>query len=87
MSGGAAGSLAVVMLIAAVLLASRNTLITFLLGLSHERAIVWHGFTSLLALLLGLYHACASSTFADLTGACVRRSLHAFPASKPCRPA
>ncbi|KAG2448227.1 hypothetical protein HYH02_006812 [Chlamydomonas schloesseri] len=51
-----AGNVAVAFLIAAYVLASRNNAVTFLLGLSHERAIAWHGLAAAGAVALALYH-------------------------------
>lgn len=39
-----------------VALAGRNNVLTFLLGLSHERAIWWHGLCVAAAVGTGLYH-------------------------------
>ena len=43
-------------LIIAYVLATRNNAVTFLLGLSHERAIAWHGMAAAAAVGLALYH-------------------------------
>ncbi|PNW85477.1 hypothetical protein CHLRE_03g188300v5 [Chlamydomonas reinhardtii] len=51
-----AGNVAVTFLIIAYVLATRNNAVTFLLGLSHERAIAWHGLAAAAAVGLALYH-------------------------------
>lgn len=53
-------------LMVTMLLASRNSLLTFLLGLSHERALAWHGFMAVVATLLSLYHA--NTAYLDIDG-------------------
>ncbi|KAG2483535.1 hypothetical protein HYH03_017639 [Edaphochlamys debaryana] len=50
------GNVAVAYLIGAYILAMRNSPVTFLLGLSHERGIAWHGLAAVLATGLALYH-------------------------------
>eukprot|EP00198_Chlamydomonas_reinhardtii_P002520 XP_001691856.1 respiratory burst oxidase [Chlamydomonas reinhardtii] len=50
------GNVAVMFLIIAYVLATRNNAVTFLLGLSHERAIAWHGMSASAAVGLALYH-------------------------------
>ncbi|KAG2442457.1 hypothetical protein HXX76_002543 [Chlamydomonas incerta] len=51
-----AGNVAVTFLIIAYVLATRNNAVTFLFGLSHERAIAWHGLAAAAAVGLALYH-------------------------------
>ncbi|KAG2442455.1 hypothetical protein HXX76_002541 [Chlamydomonas incerta] len=50
------GNVAVTFLIIAYVLATRNNAVTFLFGLSHERAIAWHGLAAAAGTGLALYH-------------------------------